>query len=159
MRLEPKLRGMGTTITAAHSLGDDLFVTHVGDSRAYLFRKGKLQLLTRDQTQAQLMADIGMISQQEVAQHRLRHVLTNTLGGLENDVRVDIQRFKLADADRLLLCTDGLTDMVEGDVVAGVLATEESSDVACRRLVDLALESGGKDNVTVVLARYLIPEA
>jgi serine/threonine protein phosphatase PrpC len=158
-RLDPKLRGMGTTMTAAYVLGDDLFVAHVGDSRAYLFREGKLQLLTHDQTQAQLMADIGMISQNEVAQHRLRHVLTNALGGTEKKVRVDIQRLKLTDADRLLLCTDGLTDMVDDEGIGRVLAGSESSEAACRRLVDLALDNGGKDNVTVVLARYSIPEA
>ena len=158
-RLDPKLRGMGTTMTAAHSLGDDLFVTHVGDSRAYLFRDGKLQLLTHDQTQAQLMADIGMISQTEVARHRLRHVLTSALGGMEKAVRADIQRLKLTHSDRLLLCTDGLTDMVEDEGIARVLASSESSEEACRGLVDLALENGGKDNVTVVLARYSIPEA
>jgi protein phosphatase len=158
-RLDPKLRGMGTTMTAAYSLGDDLFVAHVGDSRAYLFRDGKLQLLTHDQTQAQLMADIGMISQKEVGRHRLRHVLTSALGGMEKTVRVDIQRLKLTEADRLLLCTDGLTDMVEEAGIASVLASSESSGEACRRLVDIALENGGKDNITVVLARYSIPES
>jgi protein phosphatase len=156
-RLDPKLRGMGTTMTAAYSIGDDLFVAHVGDSRAYLFRDGKLQLLTHDQTQAQLMADIGMISQKEVGRHRLRHVLTSALGGLEKAVRVDIQRLKLTDGDRLLLCTDGLTDMLEDDGISRVLATLGPSEEACRRLVDLALDNGGKDNVTVVLARYSIP--
>ncbi len=157
-RLDPKLRGMGTTMTAAYSLGDDLFVAHVGDSRAYLFRDERLQLLTHDQTQAQLMADIGMISQKEVARHRLRHVLTSALGATEKAVKVDIQRIKLSNGDRLLLCTDGLTDMVDDAGIAGVLASMESSDAACRRLVDLALENGGKDNVTAVLARYSIPE-
>jgi len=158
-KLDPKLRGMGTTMTAAYSLGDDLFVAHVGDSRAYLFRDGKLQLLTHDQTQAQLMADIGMIPQKEVARHRLRHVLTSALGGMEKAVKVDIQRLKLTNADRLLLCTDGLTDMVENEGIARALGGVESSNEACRQLVDLALENGGKDNVTVVLARYSIPEA
>ncbi len=158
-RLDPKLRGMGTTMTAAYSLGDDLFVAHVGDSRAYIFRDGKLQLLTHDQTQAQLMADIGMISQKEVARHRLRHVLTNALGGTDKAIRADIQRLKLADGDRLLLCTDGLTDMLEDAGIAGVLSASASSEEACRRLVDVALENGGRDNVTVVLARYEIPES
>jgi protein phosphatase len=158
-RLDPKLRGMGTTMTAAYSIGDDLFVAHVGDSRAYLFRDGKLQLMTHDQTQAQLMADIGMISQKEVARHRLRHVLTSALGGSDKAVKVDIQRLKLTNGDRLLLCTDGLTDMVEDAGIASVLASSESSDATTRRLVDLALEKGGKDNVTVVLARYSIPES
>ena len=158
-RLDPKLRGMGTTMTAAYSIGDDLFVAHVGDSRAYLFRDGKLQLLTHDQTQAQLMADIGLISQKEVARHRLRHVLTSALGGSDKAVKVDIQRLKLTSGARLLLCTDGVTDMVEDAGIASVLASSEPSDAATRRLVDLALEKGGKDNVTVVLARYSIPES
>jgi protein phosphatase len=157
-RLDPKLRGMGTTMTAAYSLGDDLFLAHVGDSRAYLFRDGRLQLLTHDQTQAQLMADIGMISQKEVGRHRLRHVLTNALGGMDKNVRVDLQRLKLRDRDRLLLCTDGLTDMVEETSIAKVLEDLPSSDAACQTLVNLALDNGGKDNVTVVLARYSIPE-
>ncbi|MGH9335887.1 MAG: PP2C family protein-serine/threonine phosphatase, partial [Vicinamibacteria bacterium] len=104
-----------------------------------------------------LMADIGMIPQKEVARHRLRHVLTSALGGSENAVRVDIQRLKLTDSDRLLLCSDGLTDMVDDAGIARVLENTRSSGDACRRLVDLALENGGKDNVTVVLARYAIP--
>jgi protein phosphatase len=157
-RLDPRLRGMGTTMTAAYSLGNDLFITQVGDSRAYLFREGKLQLLTRDQTQAQMLADSGLISQQEVARHRLRHVLTSALGGSQKDVRVEIQRFKLIDGDRLLLCTDGLTDMVEDSEIADALASESRSDAACRLLVERALAHGGKDNVTVVLAHYSIPE-
>jgi protein phosphatase len=157
-RLDPRLRGMGTTMTGAISLGDDLFITQVGDSRAYLFRDGRLQLLTRDQTQAQMLADSGLISQQEVARHRLRHVLTSALGGSQKDVRVEIQRFKLIDGDRLLLCTDGLTDMVEDSKIADALASESRSDAACRLLVEGALANGGKDNVTVVLAHYSIPE-
>ena len=158
-RLDPDLEGMGTTMTAALSLGDDLFVTQVGDSRAYRFRAGTLERLTRDQTQAQRLADEGVISQQDVARHRLRHVLTNALGGFQRNVRVDIKRWKLADGDRLLLCTDGLTDMVDDDHIAEVLAREAGSDETCRLLVESALANGGNDNITVVLARYGIPVA
>jgi protein phosphatase len=157
-RLEPRLRGMGTTMTAAYSLGDDLFVAHVGDSRAYIFREGRLQRLTRDQTQAQLMADIGLIQQNEVARHRLRHVLTNALGGGDEEIRAEIQRIKLADGDRLLLCTDGLTDMIDDDAIADCLAREDRSHDVSRLLVDRALGNGGEDNVTVVLASYSIPQ-
>ncbi len=156
-RLDPRLQGMGTTMTAAYSLGDDLFVTQVGDSRAYLFRGGTLQLLTRDQTVAQMLADMGHLSQQDVARHRLRNVLTSALGGPGKDVRVEMQRRKLGDGDRLLLCSDGLTDMVDDQGIAEVLAREPRSSEACRLLVERALENGGKDNVTVVLARYSIP--
>jgi protein phosphatase len=158
-KLDPGLRGMGTTMTAAYTLGGDLFLAHVGDSRAYLFRDGKLQLLTRDQTQAQQLADIGLITQGEVARHRLRHVLTSALGGLNKDVRAEIQRLKLLDGDRLLLCTDGLTDMVDDAAMADTLRGEIRSDEACRLLVERANANGGKDNVTVVLAQYRIPES
>jgi protein phosphatase len=156
-RLDSRLEGMGTTMTAAYSLGNDLFVTQVGDSRAYLFRGGQLQLLTRDQTVAQMLVDRGELSQQEVARHRLRNVLTSALGGSMQDVRVEIQRLKLADGDRLLLCSDGLTDMLDAAGIADVLGREPRSNEACRLLVEAALEKGGKDNITVVLARYSMP--
>ena len=157
-RLDPELRGMGTTMTAAYSLGRDLFVTQVGDSRAYRFRDGTLQLLTRDQTQAQMLANEGVIRQQDVARHRLRHVLTSALGGLHSHMVAEIDRFELADGDRLLLCSDGLTDMVGDAEIADLLRREARSEEACRLLVDRALVNGGKDNVTVVVARYSMPE-
>ena len=156
-RVAPELAGMGTTMTAALSLGDDLFVAQVGDSRAYLFHDGTLRRLTRDQTRAQALADEGVISQQDVARHRLRHVLTNALGGFQREVRAEIKRWKLADGDRLLLCSDGLTDMIDDARIAEVLARDAGSDETCRLLVDSALDNGGKDNVTVVLSRYGIP--
>ena len=157
-RLDPRLKGMGTTMTAAYSLGNDLFIAQVGDSRAYRFRGGTLRLLTRDQTQAQMLADEGLISQQDVARHRFRHVLTSALGGSQNSVRVEIQRWELADGDCLLLCSDGLTDMVDDAGIAEVLGRESQSEAACRQLVERALGNGGKDNVTTVLARYSIPQ-
>ena len=157
-RLDPRLRGMGTTMTAAYSLGRDLFITQVGDSRAYRFRNGSLQLLTRDQTQAQMLANEGLIRQQDVARHRLRHVLTSALGGLNSHMVAQIERSELADGDRLLLCSDGLTEMVDEAEIAEVLRREVRSEEACRLLVDRALANGGKDNVTVVLARYSMPE-
>jgi serine/threonine protein phosphatase PrpC len=155
---EPRLKGMGTTMTAAYSVGDDLFVAHVGDSRAYLFRDERLQRLTRDQTHAQMLADAGIIRQDEVTNHRLRHVLTNSLGGTDEDTKVELQRLKLCDGDRLLLCTDGLTDMVDEERITSMLSSNRASDDACLALVLEALENGGKDNVTVVLQRYTIPE-
>ena len=156
-RLDPQLRGMGTTMTAAFSLGNDLFVAQIGDSRAYLFRNGSLQLLTRDQTHAQYLADMGAISQEDVACHQLRHILTNALGSAQDDVDTDIRRWKLADGDRLLLCTDGLTDMLDDAGIAAVLARETRSNEACQQLVERALANGGRDNVTVILARYSMP--
>jgi protein phosphatase len=156
-RSEPELYRMGTTLTTAASIGKELVITHVGDSRAYRFRQGMLAPFTKDHTVAQAMADQGYISQDDVHHSRLRHMLTQTLGGGAASVQPDVQRHQLEDGDCLLLCTDGLTEMVDEATIAGVLASGDAADVTCHRLVDLALEHGGKDNVTVVVARYQIP--
>ena len=151
---EPELDGMGTTMTVAYSVGRDLFVAHAGDSRAYLYRNGRLEQITRDHTHVQMMVDAGAISHEEAGTHRLRHVLTNVLGGSAELTDVDIERIGLAAHDRLLLCTDGLTEVVGHDEIADILGRMKSPEVACRSLVDLALERGGPDNVTVVTARF-----
>ncbi|HEY7112940.1 MAG TPA: protein phosphatase 2C domain-containing protein [Thermoanaerobaculia bacterium] len=156
---DPKLRGMATTLTVACSLGPVLLTTHVGDTRAYLYRGGKLMRLTRDQTMAQSLADAGAIRPEEIAEHPMRHVLTSALAARGSFVQVEVGRWRLENGDRLLLCSDGLTEMVSEKQITSVLAADSPSDAACRKLVDLALQAGGEDNVTVVLARYRIPEA
>ncbi len=157
-RLKPELRGMGTTMTGAYSLGDDLFVIHVGDSRAYLYRDGVLRRLTKDHTHAQMLADAGIIRPEAVGTHRLRHVLTNALGGAESEGNAEIHRMRLFDGDRILLCSDGLHDMVDDEAIVEILKRERASNPACEALVKSALDNGGKDNVTVVVAGYRIPE-
>lgn len=154
---DPHLSGMGTTLTVAYSFCSDLFIAHVGDSRGYLFRDGSLHQLTRDHTLAQELADRGQIPPEAVARHRFRHILTNVLGGHSGPVDTEIQHLRLADSDRLLLCTDGLTDMLDDGTIADVLNRCDDPAEICRALIDLALEAGGKDNVTVVLARYEFP--
>lgn len=154
---DPKLAGMGTTMTLATILGDDGIVAHVGDSRAYLYRDGELHQLTKDQTQAQLLLDAGVINKEEFAKHRYRHVLLQAIGGRGGLVDIEIQRMRFRDGDRLLLCTDGLTDMVDDEKIGEVLGQGAPSQEGCQALVDLALEAGGKDNVTVVLAHLSIP--
>jgi len=156
---DPALRGMGTTLTLACTLGTDLLTTHVGDSRGYLLRGGELTRLTRDQTLAQSLADAGEISQKEVAKHPTRHVLTSAIATRGAFLQVEFSLSRLEDGDRLLLCTDGLSEMVPDDTIARVLGNARSSVKACRELVDLALEAGGRDNVTVVVAGYRIPPA
>jgi PPM family protein phosphatase len=153
-RAEPALAGMGTTMTLAGSVGADAIVAHVGDSRAYLFRDGRLQQLTRDQTVAQTLADAGAIAPEEVETHPSRHVLIGAITTHEGKVPVELRHLRLEDGDQLLLCSDGLTDMAADDAIGRVLARGGSADEACRGLVDLALDGGGKDNVTVVVARY-----
>ncbi len=155
---DPALAGMGTTLTGAYSVGADLFLCHVGDSRAYYFRKGHLHQLTHDHTLAQELADAGEIAPEEVRAHRLRHVLTSALGGEGGAVKTEMQHLGLEDGDWLLLCTDGLYEMVPDDRIADVLLRAGGAPAACDALVELALENGGKDNVTVILARYVIPQ-
>lgn len=157
-RADPRLSGMGTTLTAAYVIGDQAYLVHIGDSRAYLFRGGDLRQLTRDHTVAQELADAGRIPQEELRGHRLRHVLTRALGRGDGEVRVEVHRLELIDGDRLMLCTDGLNDMVEDAEIAETLAHAASAEAACDRLTDLALEHGGRDNVTVVVAGFAIPE-
>jgi PPM family protein phosphatase len=156
-RDDPALWGMGTTLTLVCTLGADLLLVHAGDSRAYLFRHDRLYRLTCDHTVAQSLADVGAIRPEEVETHPLRHVLTNVLGGREGPVRVEWRNMRLADGDQILLCTDGLTDLVPHAAIQEVLRSARTAADACRALVDLALAAGGKDNVTVVLGRYHIP--
>lgn len=153
----PALGGMGTTLTVAISLGADLVIGHIGDSRAYLLRGARLHQLTRDHTMAQAMVDAGIASPQDAATQAMRHVLTAALGSTGEKSDPEIQRLNLRDGDQLLLCTDGLTEMVEDKVIASVLRDAASADTACGGLIDLALAAGGTDNVTAVLARYKFP--
>ncbi|HEY7156091.1 MAG TPA: protein phosphatase 2C domain-containing protein [Gemmataceae bacterium] len=150
---DPNLSGMGTTMTLACSLGADLILGHVGDSRAYLLSSGALHLLTRDHTLVRELVDRGVVRAEQAAKHPLRHVLTQALGG-RGEMEAELQRVSLADEDQLLLCTDGLTDMVDSTTIGAILRSSASSQDACQTLVELALQKGGKDNVTVVLARY-----
>ena len=158
-RQHPALTGMSTTLTAACSAGDELFVVHVGHSRAYLYRGGLLTRLTRDQTLAQRLAETGRTIPTELAAHDLRHVLTDAIGGHAGEPDIEIQNYLLMNGDVVLLCTNGLTDLVEDDRIAAVLHAAQAQPLhePCQKLIDLALERGGPDNITAVLARYRIP--
>jgi serine/threonine protein phosphatase PrpC len=153
-RRDPDLQGMGTTLTAARNLGRSLQIVHVGDSRAYLFRGSRLHRLTRDHTYVQLLVDSGQMTKEEAETCGLRHLLLNAIGGANEEVRVDVDQVELASGDRVLLCSDGLSDLVDDEAIRQVLVECRESADACRRLVDLALARGGKDNVTVVVAGY-----
>lgn len=155
---EPAYQGMGTTLTACYSFGDDLFIFHVGDSRAYLFRHGKFQQLTHDHTIAQALADLGDISHEEIATHQFKHVLTRAVGRHEGNLDVEIHHLKLAENDQVLLCTDGLTDLITDQQIAKILNSESSPQEKCDTLIKLALQAGGKDNVTAILGHYHLPE-
>ncbi len=148
---------MGTTLTVSYSFGDDLFIFHVGDSRAYLFHNGRLDRLTHDHTLAQALADKGDISQETADKHKFRHLLTRAVGHHGGKLDVEIHHLKLSDYDQLLICSDGLTDLVSDQQISEMLNGSGSSQQKCESLVNLALQKGGKDNITVVLADYRIP--
>lgn len=144
--------GMGTTLTGVYTVGPEAFIAHVGDSRAYVYRAGKLTQLTRDHTMAQDCLDSGL----PVPSKSWYHTLTNCLGGHDQDLNVEFHHLTLENDDQLLLCSDGLSDMVSAEEIASVLGRNAPPQEAAQALVDLALHHGGRDNVTVVLARYSI---
>jgi protein phosphatase len=154
VRENPQLAGMATTLTLCYSTGPNLFTVHVGDSRAYLHRDGVIRQLTRDHTLGQELIDAGDADPDSPSVRRLQHVLTNCIGGSQEIVTADFDHYELMDGDRVLLCTDGLSNMVGDAEIAALLEQNPSSTDACNALVELALKHGGKDNVTVVVARY-----
>jgi protein phosphatase len=143
------LKGMGTTLTVATIAADRLFVFHVGDSRCYLLRGGRLQRLTRDQTMTQMLVDAGVMPPEALHSHHMRHMLTQAMG--KGEVVIDAQHLPLQDGDRLMLSSDGLTDGVSDEQIHGMLSRGDC-DAACGELMHAALEAGGRDNVTVIVA-------
>ncbi len=151
---DPGRHGMGTTLTLAVFLDPHLFVFHAGDSRCYLLRGGLLYQLTRDHTFVEQLVRHGHIDAKTAATHQMRHVIVNAVGGHDEDVEVETHKLELAAGDALLLCSDGLTEMVPNETLAAVLAATDDPRRACEELVARANEAGGKDNVTVVVARF-----
>ena len=150
----PELKGMGTTLTMAFQLGAQLCIVHVGDSRAYLYRDGQLHQLTKDHTLVAEMVRSGVIRKDQAAGHNLRNVITNVVGGPTPGVKVEARAFQLQAADRLLLCSDGLTEMVKNDAISAILDAEPVPESAAKKLLAQANDAGGRDNITVLVARF-----
>jgi PPM family protein phosphatase len=150
----PELRGMGTTVTMAFHLGAQLCVIHVGDSRAYLYRDHELYQLTEDHTVVADMVRSGALRPDEAAGHRLRHSITNVVGGPELGVRVEARALEVQDGDRLLLCSDGLTEMVANGTIAATLEAEPAPEAAAQKLLAIAQAGTASDNITLIVARF-----
>jgi protein phosphatase len=148
----PALEDMGATLTAIVVDGASAHVASVGDSRAYVIRGGRIHRLTRDQNLAQLAADSGALSPEEVAHSPFRSVLAQAMGHAK-DLRVALSVLALRRDDVLVLCTDGLTNELSDDEIGAEILRAESLPVACRSLLDAANMRGGRDNITVVAAR------
>lgn len=160
-RQEGEVRTGETTLTAAFGAGHDLFFAHVGHSRAYLFRDGHLMRLTRDHTtsrrQTTPLTKAPLVNV-NASSRDLAHILTDTLGMRGSaGPTIDVERLRLFDNDRVLVCTNGLTDVVGEERIEEVVGSEASPDDQCRSLVDLAMAAGGEDDVTALVARYRIP--
>lgn len=148
---ESEHRGMATTLTLLLSVWPRAYLLQVGDSRCYLLRNGELTQITRDQTMAQEMVDLGIMKPEQVAGTRLEHTLTSSIGGSHNQPTVT--RFDMNWGHVLLLCSDGLTRHVSDDRIREVLRSMTSARQACETLLQEALDGGGTDNITVVVAR------
>jgi serine/threonine protein phosphatase PrpC len=150
----PELRGMGTTVTMAFQLGAQLCVVHAGDSRAYLHRQHELHQLTEDHTVVADMIRSGVLQPDQAAGHHLRHVITNVIGGPEAGVKVEARALQLQDGDRLLLCSDGLTEMVTDETIAATLDADRAPEAAAKKLLARANEGTARDNITLVVVSF-----
>jgi protein phosphatase len=150
--------GMGTTLTAALLHGDEISFGHVGDSRAYVFRDGRLRQITNDHSLVEELRRQGKLTRDQAAEHPQRSVITRALGP-EPTVDVDTVTFSARPGDVFLLCSDGLTTMLDDEDVAAVLDRGEDLERTAQRLVRAANERGGRDNITVVLFRLETADA
>ncbi len=147
---DPELAGMGTTVTSIYWMGERIAIVHVGDSRSYLLRGGELSQLTHDHTYVQTLIDAGSITEAEAAIHPRRSIILRALDGMA-PVEPDLSVREARAGDRLLLCTDGLSGVMSADEIAERLRIPDPT-AAVTALVDLAMERGAPDNVTVVVA-------
>ena len=145
-------KGMGTTVVAAVIKGYQLVVGHVGDSRAYLFRGKFLSRITRDHSLLQELIDKGFYTELEARTATVGHVVTRALG-TRAEVKLDAARHELEHHDLVLLCSDGLTDMVSDSLIEVVLQDAQDVESAAKTLVELANEHGGRDNISVILVQ------
>src|SRR2546422_1245264 len=152
-KAHPEVRGMGTTTTAAGVLNDHLYLTQVGDSRAYLIRGGKAYQITKDQSLMQRLVEAGELTEEEAAQSERRNIILQALGP-DPKVKVDLTHQELRRGDVLVLCSDGLSGQVKKEEIAEIVSSERDLQAACDRLIALANQRGGPDNITVIIARF-----
>jgi protein phosphatase len=146
----PQLEGMGTTLTAVLFSGSKFGMVHIGDSRAYLLRKGEFAQITKDDTYVQMLVDEGRVSPEEASSHPQRSLLTRALDGRDIDPEYSVRQ--VLAGDRYLICSDGLSGVVSADTIGQTMRELTDPQACVERLVQLALRGGGPDNITVVIA-------
>ena len=149
----PDVRGMGTTTTAVGLLGDRVFLTQVGDSRAYLIRHREAVQLTKDQSLMQRLVEAGELTEEEAEKSERKNIILQALGP-DAKVKVDLTHQEVRRGDILVLCSDGLSGQVKKEEIAEVVTGQRDLAAACDRLITLANERGGPDNITVVVVRF-----
>jgi PPM family protein phosphatase len=152
-RAHPEVRGMGTTVTAAGIFGGDLYLTQIGDSRAYLVRGSDAVQLTKDQSLMQRLVDAGELTEDEAEQSERRNIILQALGP-DPRVKVDLTHQPVRRGDTLILCSDGLSGVVRREEFAQMAHDHPDLSALCSALIDLANSRGGPDNITVVAARF-----
>ncbi|WP_425448969.1 Stp1/IreP family PP2C-type Ser/Thr phosphatase [Dethiothermospora halolimnae] len=143
-------RGMGTTVTLAFVFGSEVFIGHIGDSRAYLLRDKELIQLTRDHSLVAELVRNGRISEEEAMNHPQKNIITRALGTDEN-IKIDITSHGINQKDIILLCTDGLTNMVSNDRIKEIILSSKDVNSSCDLLINTANDLGGIDNITALL--------
>ena len=150
-REEAELSGMGTTLTVLWAGEREIYLAHVGDSRAYLLREGAFTQVTRDHSLVQELVDQGVLTQEQAAHHPMRNVITRAVG-TDETVEVDMITRERCKGDMWLLCSDGLSGMVSDEEMAGILR-ECAPEAAADRLLQAALDHGGRDNISFVILK------
>jgi protein phosphatase len=150
----PESRGMGTTVVAVLVLDSRLILCHVGDSRCYLLRDGKLSLVTSDHSWVNEQVKLGFLTEEEAQKHPFRNVITKALG-TKGEATAEINETEGRSGDLLLLCTDGLNSMIPDSEIAKIVSKDTGLDEKARSLIDAANNAGGEDNITLVLLKIV----
>ena len=147
----PELAGMGTTVVLCEIVGNRANIAHVGDSRAYLYRDGVIKQITKYHSIVQQLIDSGTITEEQAKYHPQRNLITRAVG-TEKNISVDYETLEFKENDYILICSDGLSSYVEESEIVDIIANTKASETV-NKLIDAANNSGGKDNVTVVLIK------
>lgn len=147
------LSGMGTTITACLAMENTVTAVQVGDSRLYLIRKDKISQITKDHSLVEMLVENGTITKEEAKNHPQKNIITRAVG-TDKTVEADIYEFSVKKGDTVLLCSDGLVNMVDDEEILSVIKSAETLDAAANTLVSQAEKAGGTDNITVILIRF-----
>lgn len=151
--MDESTQGMGTTLIIATIKNDKLYIGHVGDSRVYLIRDNIIKKITWDHSFTEELVKNGSITKDEAINHPKKHMITRAVG-FEADLLVDTYEIEITENDIILLCTDGLTNMIDEDIILDIIKKEEDPQVACDSLVQNANNRGGEDNITVIIGKF-----